>query len=187
MKGRAWGLPDGASGLRIVPRYYFYPKFKCNLHLFSILREALNCTECIPSSYYFSHTDTSFTMPLRTQFSSQYLPVHMTLVSCYSSNVSLINCTYHEFNSTTRPVPFSTDISISCGSQQQCVPVTTSESVCDAMFFQFYYIPVDGQEESETFAIVAEISDQLNPFCSNALLIFACFFIHPPCDPIRGT
>ena len=54
------------------------------------------------------------------------------------------------------------------------------------MFSQSYYMPVAGREESETFAIVTEISDQLDSFCSNALLIYACYFMHPPCDPIRG-
>ena len=44
-----------------------------------------------------------------------------------------------------------------------------------------------GREESETFAVVTEISDQLDPFCINALDIYACYFIYPPCDPDRGT
>ena len=69
-------------------------------------------------------------------------------------------------------------------SQPQCVSITTS--ACDAIFSQSYYIQVAGQEESETFAIVTEISDKLNLFCSNALLIYACYFMHPPCDPYRG-
>ena len=69
-------------------------------------------------------------------------------------------------------------------SQPQCVPVTTS--TCAAIFPQSYYIPVDDREENETFAIVAEISDQLDLFCSNALNFYTCYFIHPPCDPDRG-
>ena len=70
-------------------------------------------------------------------------------------------------------------------SQPQCVPVTTS--VCPEVFSQLYYIPVAGREESETFDIVTEISDQLDLFCKNALDIYACYFIYPPCDPDRGT
>ena len=69
--------------------------------------------------------------------------------------------------------------------QPQCVPVTTS--TCVAVFSHQYYIPVAGREENETFAVVTEISDQLDPSCSNALVIYACLFIHPPCDPDRGT
>ena len=70
-------------------------------------------------------------------------------------------------------------------SPPQCITVTIS--ACAAVFPQPYYIPVAGREENETFAIVTEISDQLDPFCSNALITFACYFIHPPCDPDRGT
>ena len=70
-------------------------------------------------------------------------------------------------------------------SQPQCVPVTIS--ACDAVFPQPYYIPVAGRGESETFAIVTEISDQLDLFCRNALITYGCYFIHPPCDPDRGT
>ena len=55
------------------------------------------------------------------------------------------------------------------------------------MFPQSYYIPVAGREESKVFTIITEISDQLDPFCSTALAIYACHFIHPPCDPDRGT
>ena len=54
------------------------------------------------------------------------------------------------------------------------------------MLPQPYYIPVTGREENEILAIVTEISDQLDPFCSNALNIFACYFIYPPCNPDRG-
>ena len=54
------------------------------------------------------------------------------------------------------------------------------------MFPQSHYLPVAGREENETFAIVTEISDQIDPFCSNALDIYACYFIHPPCDSDGG-
>jgi hypothetical protein len=67
----------------------------------------------------------------------------------------------------------------------QCVPVTTSP--CATVLPQPYYIPVVGREENEYLAIIAEISDQLDPFCSKALNVFACHFIYPPCDPDRGT
>ena len=70
-------------------------------------------------------------------------------------------------------------------SQPQCVPVTSS--ACDDVFPQLHYIPVAVREESETLALVSEISDQIDMFCSNALLTYACHFIHPPCDPDRGT
>ena len=70
-------------------------------------------------------------------------------------------------------------------SQPQCVPVTSS--TCAAVFPQSYYIPVANREENDTLSIVTEISDQLDLFCSNALLIFACLFIHPPCDTDEGT
>ena len=69
-------------------------------------------------------------------------------------------------------------------SQPQCVPVTSS--VCDAVFPQLYYIPVAGREEKETFAMVSEIGDQLDLFCSSALDFYACHFLYPPCDPDRG-
>ena len=48
-------------------------------------------------------------------------------------------------------------------------------------------MPVAGREENEIFAIVGEISDQLDLFCRNALVTYACHFIHPPCDPDTGT
>ena len=70
-------------------------------------------------------------------------------------------------------------------SQPQCVPVTTS--TCPDVFSELYYISVTGREESETFSTVMEISDQLDIFCKNALAVYACYFIHPPCDPDRGT
>ena len=69
-------------------------------------------------------------------------------------------------------------------SQPQCVPVTTS--TCAAVFPQSYYILATGREENETFAEVTEISRQLDLFCSNALFIYACFYIHPPCDRDGG-
>ena len=69
-------------------------------------------------------------------------------------------------------------------SQPQCVPITTS--TCAAVFPQSYYIPVAGREESETFGIVTEISGQFDLVCRNALRIYACYFIHPPCDPDTG-
>ena len=69
-------------------------------------------------------------------------------------------------------------------SPPQCVPVTTSP--CTTVLPQPYYIPVVGREENEYLAIIAEISDQLDPFCSKALNVFVCHFIHPPCDPDRG-
>ena len=65
------------------------------------------------------------------------------------------------------------------------MPVTTS--TCAAMLPESHYIPVADREENKTILVVTEISDQLDPLCSNALLIFACLFIHPPCDPSRGT
>ena len=65
--------------------------------------------------------------------------------------------------------------------------MTTSEVACDAVFSQSYYIPVDGREENETIAIVTEISDQLDPFCSHVLLTYACYFIYPPCNPDGAT
>ena len=68
--------------------------------------------------------------------------------------------------------------------QPQCVPITNSQ--CAAVFPHPYYIPVAGREENEVFAVVTEISDQLDTLCSNALVIYACLFIHPPCDPDRG-
>ena len=76
---------------------------------------------------------------------------------------------------------YSMLITLRLYSPSQCVPVTTS-SCTDALPHP-YYIPVAGGEENEMFAIVTEISD---PFCSNALVIYACLFIHPPCDPDRG-
>ena len=69
-------------------------------------------------------------------------------------------------------------------SQPQCVPVASS--VCNAVFPQLYYIPVAGREEKETFAMVSEISDQLDLFCNSALNFYACQFLYSPCDPDRG-
>ena len=46
---------------------------------------------------------------------SQALPVHMTLVGCYSTNERLIDCTYHDFSSLSYDTT-SMDVSISCGS-----------------------------------------------------------------------
>ena len=59
-------------------------------------------------------------------------------------------------------------------------------SACATLLSQPYYIPVAGREESNAYAIATEISNQLDPFCSSALLTYACLFIHPPCDPERG-
>ena len=72
-------------------------------------------------------------------------------------------------------------------SQLQCVQVKSSISTCAAVFPQSYYIPVADRDENEIFAIVTDISSQLDPLCSNALLIYACNFIHPPCDPDTGV
>ena len=66
---------------------------------------------------------------------------------------------------------------------QQCVSLT---SACAAMFLQSHYIPVDGREENEIFAIIREISDHLDHLCKNALIAYACHFVHPPCDPDTG-
>ena len=72
---------------------------------------------CLRSNFGISfllYADVSYTETQRIRSSSsQSLPVHMTLVGCYSSNDSLIDCAYHEFPSTTTS---SMDISISCGS-----------------------------------------------------------------------
>ena len=63
-----------------------------------------------------SHSGVSYTKTQRTRSSSsQSLPVHMTLVGCYSTNTRLADCTYHEFLSSTAT---SMDISISCGSDK---------------------------------------------------------------------
>ena len=67
----------------------------------------------------------------------------------------------------------------------QCVPITNS--ACTAVFPQPHYIPVTGRDESKTFEIVTEISDQLDLFCSDALFVYACHFTHPPCDPENGN
>ena len=69
-------------------------------------------------------------------------------------------------------------------SRPLCITVTTS--ACNAVFPQSYYLPVAGREENETFAIVAEISDQLDIICRNALNFYACYFIYPPCDLDTG-
>ena len=66
----------------------------------------------------------------------------------------------------------------------QCIPVAVS--ACAAVFHQPYYIPVADREESETFASITSISDQLDPFCSTVLTKYACHFITPPCDPEKG-
>ncbi|CAI8017445.1 Tyrosine-protein kinase Mer [Geodia barretti] len=70
-------------------------------------------------------------------------------------------------------------------SELQCIPVTIS--ACAAIFRQPYYIPVAERDESETFAIVTSISDQLDHFCGSVLTNFACHFITPPCHPQKGT
>ena len=130
-----------------------------------------------------SHSEVSYTK--RTRYSTQSLPVYMTSVDCSSSSETLLDCDYHKFPiaSTT-----SLDISISCISDNaagpQCVPVTTS--TCPDVFSELYYISVAGREESKTFSTVTEISDQLDHFCKDALAVYACYFIHPPCDPDRG-
>ena len=74
---------------------------------------------CLRSNFdifisFLLYADVSYTETQRIRSSSsQSLPVHMTLVGCYSSNDSLIDCAYHEFPSSTTS---SMDISISCGS-----------------------------------------------------------------------
>ena len=95
--------------------------------------------------YYFSHAESTFTKVQRTQLSSQYLPVHMTLVSCYSSNISLINCSYHEFSNSTTT---SMDIFISCGSQGDEKEVFLI--LCHLSLFIIH--AVDIRDESSSFS-----------------------------------
>ena len=62
-----------------------------------------------------SISDVSYTKTQRTRSTSssfQSLPVHMTLVGCYSTNERLTDCTYHEFSSS---ITTSMDVRISCG------------------------------------------------------------------------
>ena len=67
---------------------------------------------------------------------------------------------------------------------RRCVLITNP--ACAAEFLQSYYIPVAGRKENEIFAIVREISDQLDHFCRIALVSYTCHFLHPPCDPKTG-
>ena len=70
-----------------------------------------------------SSIDVSFSIRQRKIVSSPSLPVHMTLVGCYSSDEKLTDCAYHEYTSSGN---HHMDISVDCGS-------STTESELNAV------------------------------------------------------
>ena len=71
-----------------------------------VVKSFILCKNLHVSHYLF--LDGTFTKTQRTR-SSASLPVYLTSVGCYGYEEKLINCTHHEYTSST-----SMDISISC-------------------------------------------------------------------------
>ena len=104
-----------------------------------------------------SHTKTQRTR----KTTSPSLPVHLTLVGCYSSEEKLIDCAHHEYTSSSTSE--SMDISIICGS-------TTSTSTTSTL------INSTGSTSAKS-DIVSTVSLSIAVICVSAIVVLVVVLI----------